>query len=625
MKTKNFLMLLAGILFLSACTKFLDTEPLSSNVPENFYNTEKQMMSALAGVYDRIGRSQTYGDQMLGRMALDADEAFFGRTSTVEGVAINKASASDINVANNWTFWYDGINRANYLLQNIKKPQMDSVARNAVEGEALFLRAYYYFMLVKHWGDVPLILTPVESATDTYSPRVPAKQVYEQILADMKRAEGLVKTAKQVGFGGRVNKSAVRGILARVCLHMAGQPINDVTKYQEARDWALKVMKPDPEDGFQHSLNPSYQNVFINYCQDKYDINESIWEIEFQGNATDSYQETGRVGSNNGIAYSGTDPNYGYSYAYVYTTARLWYMFDNPTALLSADERRDWSIAPYTTAGTPVIETAIPIANIYQRSSGKWRRELELVNPKTTNWGPINFPLLRYSDVLLMFAEADYKVNGNTPTTAAIDAVNQVRRRAYGKDLPNESVRMVQVTTAGTGYKTAPTVVISDGGGTGATAKAFISAAGVVTRVKVLTEGTGYTTAPTVTFVGGSPTTTAVATSLISTRRTSTYLLTSTQIDNFQITIEEERSRELCFESLRKGDLIRWGKYLSNMDRVAKDFAGLNAPGIPAPNAANERNGAAYFTNVSAKDLLWPLSPKEMSLNTGLRPQNPGY
>ena len=305
MKKRLIFLLVTVAVLISSCKKFLETTPLSNNTGETFYNTEKQVMSALAGVYDRLSRSQTYGDQMLGRMGLDADEAYFNN-SAITGVAVYATSATDVNVAANYAFWYDGINRANTLLENLDKAVMSEENKKVVRGEALFLRGYFHFMLVLYWGDVPLMTKTVKSANDTYAERTPAKKVYEQIIADMTEAEGLVKTATQVGFGGRINKSAVRGILARVCLQMAGAPLNETSRYKDARDWAFKVI-----DSKEHSLNPSYQDVFIKYCTDKYDIKESIWELEFQGNATDGFQETGRVGSNNGIVYSGTDPNYG--------------------------------------------------------------------------------------------------------------------------------------------------------------------------------------------------------------------------------------------------------------------------------------------------------------------------
>src|SRR5699024_4914982 len=87
------------------------------------------------------------------------------------------------------------------------------------------------------------------------------------------------------------------GILARVCLYMAGEPVKDVSKYEEARMWAKKVID-DVEAN--HSLNPSFSQVFINLAQDKYDVNESIWEVEFKGNGSDAFSEEGQVGYVNG-------------------------------------------------------------------------------------------------------------------------------------------------------------------------------------------------------------------------------------------------------------------------------------------------------------------------------------
>ncbi|WP_017260063.1 RagB/SusD family nutrient uptake outer membrane protein [Pedobacter arcticus] len=623
---------LIAISFVS-CQKFLENEPLTENSLETFYRDGKQVKAALAGVYDRLARSETYGDQMQGRMGLEGDDSYYRATAS-EGVAVNLSYGSDPNVAKNWRFWYDGINRANLLLENLNKAEMDSTERTVVKGEALFLRGYYHFMLVKLWGDVPLMTKSIDNALEVYAERTPAVQVYQQIEKDMIEAEGLVRTAQEVGYGGRVSKSAVRGILARVYLHWAGFPIKDVTKYQDARDWAYKVMKPDPKDGFQHALNPSYEDVFIKHCTNQYDIKESIWEVEFYGNGTtdNGYSETGRIGSNNGILFSGDDPNgkYIYSYAYVLTNARTWYTFENPDDVISKDERRDWSISNYTTAnvtGYPgVVETAIPITTKLGRASGKWRRELEVVLPKFKNAGSINFPLLRYSDVLLMFAEAENQIHSG-PTSDAIAAVNEVRRRAYGKDLAAESIRFVSISNPGANYTAAPTVTVSGGGGSGAELQAFVHPTTFkLTHIKVLKPGSGYTSVPTITISGGGGTSGA-GVAVLSQRRTSTYMLDQNiygGYEKFQEYIEQERTRELCFEGLRKGDLVRWGKYLDYMERAKNDLIFGDATlGIAATSLTS--NAVKYFQNVSQKDLLWPIPTYEMALNKGLKTQNYGY
>ena len=99
--------------------------------------------------------------------------------------------------------------------------------------------------------------------------------------------------------------------------------------------------------------------------------------------------------------------------------------------------RRDWTINNYyygTVNGISNTHVPYSDAQIYNRSNAKWRREYETATPKNVGTTPINFPILRYSDVLLMFAEAENEVNG--PTDEAYEAVNQVRRRAYGLNLP---------------------------------------------------------------------------------------------------------------------------------------------------------------------------------------------
>lgn len=637
----NYIKILAIALIVvsfNSCKNFLDTKPLTENELGDFYQTEKQVKAALAGVYDRLARSETYGDRMLGRMGLEGDEAYYGRNTI--GVETNTSFGADPNIAKNWRFWYDGINRANLLLENIHKAKMDSVERRVVIGEALFLRGYYHFMLVKNWGDVPLMTKSIAEPSEVYAERTPAKEVYEQVEKDMLEAEKRVKTIMQVGHGGRINKSAVRGVLARVYLHWAGYPLKGgIPKYQKARDYAYKVMRPDPDGGFQHSLNPSYEDVFIKHCTNQYDIKESIWEAEFYGNGvTDNgYSETGRVGSNNGIVYGGNNEYYAYRYGYILIPARTWYNFPNPDELVSVDERRDWSIANYTItdpkdAATqqlyPTTETAIAITTKLGRSSAKWRRELEVVLPKFKNAGSINFPLLRYSDVLLMFAEAENQINGG-PTPDAIKAVNEVRRRAYGKDLPAESIRFISVGgSGGANYESEPTVTITGGGGSGAEAKAFVNLlTKKVTHIKVVKGGVGYTAAPTITLTGGGGTG-ATGTAIITKRRTSNHLVDEAvygTYEAFQKLIEEERVRELSFESLRKGDLIRWDKYLEYMERAKNDFIfGDASLGIPAASLTHA-GLIYYFQNVGKKDLLWPIPSYEMALNKGLKIQNYGY
>lgn len=529
---KNIVKLLGiiSLLSLSACNDFLDTKPIDFVSPVNYYENEAELNTALNAVYDPLGSSALYGDAMLGRMGLDADESYYTRILT-SGPAVFNIVPSDNYITNFWATCYDGINRANLLLENLDKAQdISQVNKDAIHGEALFLRSYYYLLLVSNYGDVPLILHSLPNAEQTDIARTPAKEVYDQIISDMTISEGLVKPINQIGFGGRVSKSAVRGILARACLYAAGNPVNDLKRYAEAKDWAKKVMD-DAAAG--HRLNPDYSQIFINYAQDKYDYRESIWEVEFWGNRVDAYVEGGRVGVNNGIRTSNSD--LGYTYGFIATTGQLFHRFQNNSDGTSSDLRRDWSIAPYSWSSSAAKIYYSP-TQIYERDCGKFRREYELLSPKNKNFSNQNFPILRYSDVLLMFAEAENQIN-NGPTAAAYNAINQVRRRAYGKLLPN-AINLAEAD------------------------------------------------------------------------------LSNLDKTSFQEAIEEERSRELSFECLRKADLVRWNIFIPAMKRA------LTAFNNEAPSS--RQFGSIGFKNVTDRDVVWPIPSRDLGLNKLLK-QNTGW
>jgi len=520
---KNLIIILITAMSLLSCHKVLDQYPADYMSPEQYYNTETQLNYALNGVYATLGSGALYGNNMLGAMGLDADEGFDMYSGDDATVGDYNVVTADVKILSYWKALYTGIDRANRLLQNINKPTMGETERNTIKGEALFLRAYYYFMLVSRFGDVPLVLHTIESPTveNLQIPRTPAKEVYNKILTDMEEASLLVKDINTLPGGGRISKSAVWGIMARVCLYMAGNPINETSKYAEAKKWAGKVI----ELNF-HQLNPSYSQIFINYAKDLYDTKESIWEVEFWGNGTGLYT-TGMVGRNNGIG-STNDPLIGYATGQI-RTSRWYYLL-----FTTGDLRRDWSVAPFYYSGNPGKEVTWSGTQIYQRFCGKFRRVYEVVTPREGGRTPQNFPLLRYADVLLMYAEADLMANSD-PTEEIHEYLNRVRRRARGLDplAPSATVDLKN-----------------------------LDAAALLNEIK------------------------------------------------------DERSRELGYEMLRKGDLIRWGEFFDNMKAIVADVAGK----------ANDYEIGAYkyFNNAKARDVLWPIPYYEMSVNKKLV-QNPGW
>jgi hypothetical protein len=517
------------LLTLGSCKKFLDTNPTDFLSPSTYYQTETQLDFALNGVYDVLGSSKLYGANLHSYQNMEADEGFYSN-QTSEGIFTNRYTSGDVDVREFWRALYLGVSRANIVLANVDNNlSINETIRNKVRGEALFLRAYYYFLLVQNFGDIPLYLEPLKAVDDVDVAVTPAKEVYELIIEDMETAEALVDPIEAIGFGGRVSKSAVRGILARVCLTSAGYPVRETDNYAKASYWAKKVID---DSGAGHSLNPDYKDVFINYAQDKYDIKESIWEVEFWGYGTGAEQEFGYVGSWIGIqnTSSASLETNGYSFGRIVTTAKLYKTFEN------GDLRRDWNIAPflYRADGSKSFYPANPERkDLYRRNAGKYRREYELGTAKVSQATPINFPLLRFSDVLLMYAEAEYEDNNGQPTPDAIQHLNLVRRRAFGHLLPGAD----------------PALIANND------------------------------------------------------------LPANIAPFDFFNAIINERSRELCFEALRKADLVRWGIYFETM----KD----NLLQINRDLGEGATQGR-YYRNISEQHVVYPKPAYELELNRKL-------
>lgn len=602
----GFLILITGI----SCNKFLDTKPNDSLFPDNYYRTEQELNYALTGVYDVLGSDQVYGNNALYLLGWSADEGFMNRSTIATGAFRLNHASGDQYVTAFWRKLFDGINRANVLLANVDRNEgIDADKRKVVRGEALFLRAYYYFLLVQNFGGVPIKLQPSASVTDVHIARATAKEVYDQVVKDMTEAEGMVQDISVIGFAGRISKSAVRGILMRVNLYMAGFPLKETARYQDVLNWGSKIMN-DAMSG--HQLNPGYSNIFITMAQEKYDIRESIWEAEFFGNGTDIYTETGRNGWINGIATPNT--NTGRSDGYMSYTAKLYNSYE------PGDLRKYWCIPffNYTALPAPagaksLIGEVTPESGKYARTPGKFRREFEALIPKMATRSPINVPLLRYTDVLLMYAEALNELQG--PTTEAVGLVNMIRRRGW-----STGIKSITVTNGGSGYTTAPEVIIGDK--TGARATAVVTG-GVVTRIDLARDTTGiafyvegkYTAPPAVTFSGGGGAGAQATAAIYTLEDADVKPDFSATKEAFRKFIQDERLRELNFENLRRADLVRWGIY----EQVNRDMAAIIS--IDAPGSVF----ISYYSNMEVpRHLLLPIPDAEMVTNNKMV-QNPGW
>lgn len=480
---KTTIILLAALLSLGSCD-FLDKEPTSAT-SDTYLKTETEAASFLNGIYAILTQQSYYGGNYFYLVGGDDLEHYGGanRAPMNGGLICNNATSSDSYVASFWYTLYAGVNRANILLDQIDGIQgMNAANLKRYTAEARFLRAFYYFNLVECWGDVPFYTEPVLDVKNLQRAVTPRTEIYDFICKEMEESAEDLPTASSLGYEpGRISKSAAWGILARVYMFRAGEFHRmkvaenkaETKKYfTEAGKFAKMVMTQG------HKLAPNYWDYFIDQCADRYNSTapESIWEAEFAGDGKGTLSTEGRVGNIIGIQapdlssktdYVGSkDPGFGY--AFFWSTPKLYELYTSNNDI----KRMNWSIAPFrytqSEKGGPVDgrefekgklaevkkqywdqsfqygETdskskigdreKTSATSMYDRNCGKWRREYE-ADKKNKNLTAINFPILRYSDVLLMIAECENETHSQ-PTTEAYNCINEVRKRAGISKLP---------------------------------------------------------------------------------------------------------------------------------------------------------------------------------------------
>lgn len=411
----------------SNCKKLLDTKPQDFVTPETYFNKESDATTALNAAYDMLTRQWMFSGYYQYRMVV-ADDVVCQLTGSFPGnLKIDASESAAIPLM--WNNLYTTIQYCNILLENLPRVTMDETRRGVIRGEALFLRAFCYSILVVNWGPVPMRTKPTTGPTDVNIAGSSVKDIYDQILKDMTEAEALVPTTASALYGGAgyPARTTVQAFLARTCLSMAGEPLKDVSKYQDAKNWAQKVV-----DSKEHALNPDYTDVFIRLASGQFDKKEVLWEVDF--NDITGSTEHGNIGYLNGIPNAAAV--LGSSVGQVRITRKLYNSYGTGTTI--KDMRRDWNCSPFTwksgaSTGAESEKTYYTATQIYDRYDSKYRLNYT-PQPRVTGRSPINFPLMRYSDVLLMLAEADNYLNGG-PTSLAYSCVNQVRERAWGKML----------------------------------------------------------------------------------------------------------------------------------------------------------------------------------------------
>ena len=431
---KYNVLIITFILSLLSCQDFLEPDSISTFDSNYVFSNVDDARRGVNAIYVQFG-VDGFRSRLSNNMTGNTDiEHQSGWTSSGDRYQIWDLNALSTNgdLRQFWNAAYTAIRDANVAIEGIEASaalQSNDVRTknlmNNMLGEAYTLRAYWYSMLVYYFGDVPNVREAPKAGVDFYLPREDRNVILSQVIDDMKAIEEKMLWADESPYGTeQVNREFTLGLISRIALQRAGyylkpdmslvKPGDAATYYQIAKDYTAKLI--DLKD---RELPKDFRQVFLNQCKFITTVNsEVLFEVPFAiGN--------GDVGWNIGITVMGgataTHP-FGSGNNYMAIPPTYYFSFD------TTDIRRDVTCAFYE-VNTNFEEQFI--TNPTNISQGKWSRYFLDNGPgqNSAKGTGINWPMMRYSDVLLMYAEAENELNG--PTQSAKDALARVRRRAF--------------------------------------------------------------------------------------------------------------------------------------------------------------------------------------------------
>lgn len=385
--------LFAVIFITSSCKKQLDLEPHKIYY-ENFYQSADDAMSAVNAVYDMLTQVNMYNGSLWLIQDIGSDDC--NARASLNDPNLREFQSYGIGANNNyvagmWQESYLGISRANIVLEKVPPISMDSALKERILGEAYFLRGLFYFNLVRLFGDVPLILKPTSANLtneELYPSRAAVSKVYDQIKSDLMNAAERLPVAYSSGADkGRATKGAAMGVLSKV--------------YLTLQDWtnALVTSQAVIESG-SYALWPDYT---FNFKESKVNGVESVFEVQFYRKVT---------AENSRIVISGLPVLPAVFPAGVG-------IMEPTTDLLEGFEEGDYRKEA----------TFFDSYWNYTFDPHIWKHwDQDAYDPDETGQSGANFQVMRYAEILLIFAEAENELNG--PTGLAYDAINQIRARA---------------------------------------------------------------------------------------------------------------------------------------------------------------------------------------------------
>jgi hypothetical protein len=451
-KIKALLATILLSLTFSACDSLLEVPSNSLLSDDVVFSHPDSANLAIGAVYDIIGQNNSYRNRLWLQMAVNNDIEY--RSGWSAGTMLNSTKSDDlfalynpnstigdgynnVDAANPWSRIYQGIERANLAIVGIRKYGNPAAGNDMghLLGEALTMRAFFYYDLIKWWGDVPVRFEPVSEAS-IYLAKSDRDVIYNQIIADLQEAATIMygPGQKYTLSTKRLSKDAARGLLARICLSAAGYSMRPagtagaeikitVTEQRKAELYTIaRQACRDIITSGSYALAPTFKAVFYDQCQDvETHGREAIWQLPY------NYGIRGRMVYNFGLPRDADGKNNTVTIGGQFKILPYFFYDYNVN-----DTRRDITVVPYKVAKNAtlgVMEQSIS-SGITGFNIGKWRAEW-MKTPITGTDDGVSPIVIRYADVLLMFAEADLFLNG----TEGQAYFNQVRRRAFGQAL----------------------------------------------------------------------------------------------------------------------------------------------------------------------------------------------
>lgn len=400
--------------FYSCDDSYLDTISTDQYNEANWWQTESQAISTLNGIY-AVLRSSHIG----GWAYMEEDNYTPNSYSHGGDVALAMGSHNPGNVTrfiSKWNICYQGIGRANNFLDNIDRVEMSPSLIQRLKGEAYFLRAFFYSNIVNYFGGVPLILESPDFATQGDLPRNTRQEVISQVLTDLDNAASVLPLSYTGANIGRATKGAALAMKTRVLLYES--------RWSEAAQAANEVM-----DLNQYGLFHDYRDLFMLENQNNEEV---IFDVQYK---VPEYSQSWDINIEIQINVAPTIDLVNSYLMIDGLSIQESPLFDPDQPYENRDPRLHQTVVVpgYMFMGSPASETKYFSTGYGFKKQTRFKDDVHAISA-SPGTGELNFILLRYADVLLMYAEAQNEASG--PDASVYDALNKIRDRASMPDIP---------------------------------------------------------------------------------------------------------------------------------------------------------------------------------------------